>query len=266
VTRIRRITSLFSEPGLAALRSFVDHGTLFAFDLDGTLTPIAADPRGILMSEATREELNCLINRAPVAIITGRSRSDAQVHLGVTPRFLIGNHGAEGLPGWEEREKEFADICVDWEQQLRRIFPPESISGISIENKSTSLSIHYRKVCSMREARNLILQGIDLLAPRPRRIGGKCVENLLPVAAPDKGTAMLCLMDLMKCPKGFYVGDDVTDEDVFRLGKDCLFTVHVGSMRASCAQYGLRNQGEITRLLREINHILAQKTSEVFCK
>jgi trehalose 6-phosphate phosphatase len=258
VTRMRRITSLFSESGLTALRSFVDHATLFAFDLDGTLTPITANPEGILVSEATKEELCRLINCAPVAVITGRSRSDALTHLGITPRFLIGNHGSEGLPGWEEREKGFVDMCVDWERQLGKILFSGHAFGISIENKGTSLSIHYRAACSRRKARTMILKGIDLLVPQPRRVGGKCVENLLPKGAPDKGMAVLHLMDLMKWPKGFYVGDDVTDEDVFRLDRNGLFTVRVGTMQTSHAQYRLQSQRETVLLLREINQIFSK--------
>jgi len=255
---MRRIISLFSEPGLTALRNFVDHATLFAFDLDGTLTPIISDPQNILVSEATKEELCRLIKHAPVAVITGRSRNDARAHLGIAPMFLIGNHGAEGLPGWEVREKEFVDICIGWERQLSRIFLPSNVSGISIENKGMSLSIHYREARYRRRARTLILRGIDLLMPKPRRVRGKCVENLLPAAAPDKGTAMLYLMDLTKCPKGFYAGDDVTDEDVFRLDGNCLFTVRVGAVQSSRAQYELLSQGDTLRLLKEINRILAQ--------
>jgi trehalose 6-phosphate phosphatase len=256
MTQMQEITSLFSESGLTALHSFVDHGTLFAFDLDGTLTPITANPHGILLSETIKEELCRLINHAPVAIITGRSRSDAGSHLGVTPQFLIGNHGAEGLPGWEEQEKKFIHICVDWEQQLSRILFPEDGSGINIENKGTSLSIHYREARYRRRTRTMILRGIDLLVPRPRRVRGKCVENLLPEAAPDKGMALLHLMDLIKCTKGFYVGDDITDEDVFRLDRNRIFTVRVGTTQASRAQYKLRSQRETVRLLREINNTL----------
>ena len=258
MTQIGTIPYLFSESGLTALRSFVDRSTLFAFDLDGTLTPIAADPQSILVSEATRKELGLLVTYAPVAVITGRSRSDAQAHLGIVPRLLIGNHGAEGLPGWEAREKEFVDMCVDWERQLSQILLLTDVSGISIENKGTTLSIHYRAARNRRRARSLILKGIDLLVPRPRRVEGKCVENLLPEAAPDKGTAMLYLMDLTKCSKGCYVGDDATDEDVFRLDGNRLFTVRVGTRGVSRAQYELRNQEEIIRLLREINQALAR--------
>jgi trehalose 6-phosphate phosphatase len=247
---------LFTESGLAALRDFVGYSTLFAFDLDGTLAPIAADPQGIVMSETTREELGLLVARASVAIITGRSRADARVHLGIVPQFLIGNHGAEGLPGWEKQEETFSQVCSNWEGQLERLLPPKHASGIRLENKGTTLSIHYRGAPDRREAQSLILRSVASLLPRPRRVTGKLVENLLPENAPDKGTAMLHLLELTKSPKGLYVGDDVTDEEVFRLDRQDLLTLRVGPRRITKARYELRNQRDIIRLLREINQSL----------
>jgi trehalose 6-phosphate phosphatase len=249
---------LFTKSGLASLRRFVDCKTLIAFDLDGTLAPIAPEPQGIRMAESTRKELALLTDRAVVAIITGRSKNDARAHLGADPRFLIGNHGAEGLPGWEAREKEFARISRAWEEQLRRFLPSAPDSGIGIENKGPTLSVHYRAALDKAEARSLILRGIDLLVPRPRRIKGKCVENLLPEGAPDKGTAMHCLMRLSGCSRGFYAGDDATDEDVFRLDDEHLFTVRIGRAGGSRARYQLQNQREIGRLLKEINRRLLE--------
>jgi len=35
-------------------------------------------------------------------------------------------------------------------------------------------------------------------------------------------------MNQAGCPKGFFVGDDETDEDVFRLDHESIFTVRVG--------------------------------------
>ncbi len=247
---------LFTESGLAVLKSFVDRATLFAFDLDGTLAPLVADPQRIVVSEATRHELRILAARAPVAIITGRSRADAQAHLGISPRFLIGNHGAEGLPGWEKDEKRFARVCVDWQRQLESILPSGQTSPIHIENKGTTLSIHYRGARNRKEVQSVILRGIASLVPRPKRLAGRLAENLLPEGAPNKGTAMLRLLELTRSPKGFYTGDDATDEDVFRLDGDDLFTVRVGWRRTTGARYALRGQRNVVRLLREINRIL----------
>jgi trehalose 6-phosphate phosphatase len=51
------------------------------------------------------------------------------------------------------------------------------------------------------------------------------------------------------CGKAFFIGDDVTDEDVFALKKGNIFTVKVGYDFRSGAGYFLRRQREIIRLL-----------------
>jgi trehalose 6-phosphate phosphatase len=252
---------LFSDAGLAALRDFIDPATLFAFDLDGTLVPIVADPGGIRVSEGIQRELIQLGERAVMAIITGRFRRDAQRHLGVVPRYLVGNHGAEGLPGWEQREEDFRRLGGRWDRQLHKMIPDTANAGIVVENKGMSLSVHYRGARNRHAARALVRCAIAQLAPQPRVVGGKYVENLLPMQAPDKGAALLHLMSRAGCAKGFFAGDDRTDEDVFRMDGENLFTVRVGNGRRSKARYFLRDQGEILLLLRHINDALSQMNS-----
>ena len=66
------------------------------------------------------------------------------------------------------------------------------------------------------------------------------------------------LMQQAGCMKGIFVGDDETDEDVFRLDDANLFTIRVGRRTSSGARFYLRKQNEIFLLLREINNILKQ--------
>jgi len=247
---------LLSNKGLTALRDFVDSDTLFAFDLDGTLVPITSDPDTVLLSPAVLEALAELKERAIVTVITGRSQKDAQDHLGIVPHYLVGNHGSEGLPGWESYEEEFRRLADERARQLHTLLPDGRMTGIRIENKGLSVSVHYRGACNRTAARSLVLSAIDRLATCPRVIGGKYVENLLPEEAPDKGTAVLQLMSQAGCAKGFFVGDDQTDEDVFQLNWGNLFTVHVGGGKRSRARFFLRKQEEIFLLLRSINDAL----------
>ncbi|MBN2438979.1 MAG: trehalose-phosphatase [Deltaproteobacteria bacterium] len=256
------MTYLFIDTALSALRDFIDPATLFAFDLDGTLAPIVADPGGIRVPAAVREALAELRERAVMAIITGRSRRDAQRHLGIIPQYLIGNHGAEGLPGWEQHEEKFRRVGGQWYRQLHKMIPGMDSAGIAVENKGMSLSIHYRAAQNRPAARSLVLNAIGLLVPAPRVVGGKYVVNLLPGEAPDKGTALMQLMRQAGCAKGFFVGDDQTDEDVFQLDGGQLFTVHVGTGTRSRARYFLRGQREIPALLRHINDTLAEANPE----
>jgi trehalose 6-phosphate phosphatase len=250
---------LFSKSGMAALHGFIDQKTLFAFDLDGTLAPIVENPGDILVPEAILAELTVLHQKAVVAVITGRSRRDAIFHLGFVPQYLVGNHGAEGLPGLETQEDEFLRTAETWETQLRSMLSDVDRYAFFIENKGSTISIHYRVNHNKNGIRTLILSAIDRLVPPPRRIGGKCIFNLIPDKAPDKGAAMLHLMRHTGCPKGFFVGDDETDEDVFRLSGAQLFTVRVGTGNQTKARYVLRNQTEISRLLHEINRFRTER-------
>jgi trehalose 6-phosphate phosphatase len=258
MTGIVAMTYLFSDDGLEALHDFIDSATLFAFDLDGTLAPIAADPGDIRVSQAIQRALAELKDRAAMAIITGRSRKDALCHLGVVPQYIVGNHGAEGLPGWERYAEDFRRLGGEWERQLLRMISDGENSGIMVENKGMSVSVHYRGAINRPAARSLVLNAIGHLVPQPRVVGGKYVENLLPEEAPDKGVALLQLMSGAGCPKGFFVGDDQTDEYVFQLDRKELFTVRVGIGTRSRARYFLRDQGEILLLLRHVNDALAQ--------
>ncbi|KQC06023.1 MAG: hypothetical protein APR62_08685 [Smithella sp. SDB] len=254
-----RLSYIFGNNGLLKMRDFIDWNTLFAFDLDGTLAPIVSDPCFIGIPASVRQEFAVLNEQAIVAVITGRSRSDALYHLGISPRYIIGNHGAEGLPGWTDREIEFVHMAEQWQFQLERFKPLNDLPGILIENKGTTISIHYRHVDNIKKAHTLILKATDLLDPQPRRIGGKYVENLVPEGAPDKGVALKILMEKSGCQKGFFVGDDETDEDVFRLNDTNSFTIRVGRKTYSSARFYLRGQNEIRRLIAEINSVLRGK-------
>jgi len=241
-------TYLFSSAGKAALKTFVDRTTLFAFDLDGTLAPIVADPGKIAIHDDVRKRLIELDRMAPVAIITGRSRNDALLHLGFIPGFLVGNHGAEGLPGCEELETEYVRLCRGWKVQLENLIT----TGFVLEDKGATLSLHYRSAHNRSWTHKQILSAIERLIPPPRAVSGKFVENLVPMDAPHKGDALLCIMQYLGCSRAIFIGDDETDEDVFRLRNDNIMGIRIGMSPLSSSRYYLRNQDEIGMLLDRI--------------
>jgi len=252
----KTMTYLFSREGISELRSFIDNRTLFAFDLDGTLAPIVADPAKIAIPEDVRSRLTALQQKASVAVITGRSRADALSHLGFTPVFLAGNHGAEGLPGREADESEYISLCGSWKKQLHELLPDRSASGIVLEDKGVTLTLHYRNAANRELAHAEILAAISRLVPTPRSGSGKFVENVSPQTAPHKGTAILCIMEHLGYSRALFVGDDVTDEDVFRLGDSRVMGVRIGMSRKSAAAYFLHDQNEIGALLDSIREVV----------
>jgi trehalose 6-phosphate phosphatase len=258
VTETARSAYLFGETGLRELCSFVDRATLFAFDLDGTLAPIVADPAGIKITDEIRECLARLGELAATAVITGRCRADALAHLGVMPRFLVGNHGAEGLPGYEEEERGYVRICRVWRSALKTLLPAADDTGIAVEDKGMSLALHYRAARDRRHTLETLKKLVSLLTPLPRVVGGKCVMNLLSAGAPHKGEALLAVMRHLGCGRALYVGDDDTDEDVFRLEHAAVFGVRVGADSRSAARWHLEHQAETGLLMKRILAMLAQ--------
>src|SRR4051812_18593568 len=97
------MTLLFSQEGRRRLDEVVKAGLLCAFDFDGTLAPIVPQPESARLPCDIRQRLIALSDFAPVAIITGRSVTDIHSRLGLDADFILGNHGIEGMPGWEQR-------------------------------------------------------------------------------------------------------------------------------------------------------------------
>jgi trehalose 6-phosphate phosphatase len=242
---------LFAEKGIARLDRIVRPGMLCAFDFDGTLAPIVEQPEAVCLPDDMRARLVELSSLASVAIITGRSVKDARRPLRFDPDYVVGNHGMEGLPGADANAQRHIDVCAAWRQALaRRLHDEESdAGGIWIEDKGHSLSLHYRAARDHDRAVALLKELFAQLTPAPRVIGGKCVFNLLPQDAIGKGRALERLMRIAGAPSAIYVGDDETDEDVFRLRRPDLLSVRVEFCESSAAECFVPAQQDVLRLI-----------------
>jgi trehalose 6-phosphate phosphatase len=89
-----------------------------------------------------------------------------------------------------------------------------------------------------------------------RALPGKLSVALLPAGAPNKGDALVHLRGQAGTDTALFVGDDLTDEDIFALDQPGrLQTIRVGASRRSSAQYFLRSQAEIDVLLEKLVHL-----------
>jgi trehalose 6-phosphate phosphatase len=221
---------------------------LLAFDFDGTLAPIVADRGSAAMRARTAELLARTCALYPCAVISGRSKADVASRLGgAAVKYVMGNHGLEPGTGLSYFARETAHATPI----LRRALA--SHSGVDVEDKRYSLAIHYRKARRKGDARAAIQQAVLQLPQRMRMIPGKQVINVVPEGAPNKGDALIELRAKAQADTALYVGDDVTDEDVFLLDQPGrLLTVRVGVSRSSAAAYFLRAQREIDSLLAKL--------------
>lgn len=235
---------LLGPEGRRILRQFAWSNVLVGLDFDGTLAPIVRQPEAARMRASTATKLKKVCELYSCAVISGRARAD------VTPRLaeagvkaVIGNHGLE--PG--ASTKKIEALARKWIAALTpvvRRFP-----GLMLEDKRYSVAIHFRGARNKQQALAAIERTLGTLGPL-RRIGGKQVLNLLPPNAPHKGDALLKLRDRLGTQTAIYVGDDVTDEDVFAMADPGrLLPVRVGKKQDSLAWYFLERQSDIDVML-----------------
>ncbi len=113
--------------------------------------------------------------------------------------------------------------------------------------------LHYRQAPDKRAARAAIDAAIAALPVPMRLVPGKLVVNLVPAEAPHKGDALQALCARTRAAAALFVGDDVTDEDVFALGsRGGLVGVRVGRSRTSAAPYYIRDQRAVDILLTRL--------------
>jgi trehalose 6-phosphate phosphatase len=236
---------ILSPTGRAALEEFARSNVLLGFDFDGTLAPIVDDPASARLRPSTRTLLGELTGRYPCAIVSGRARDDVlRLVEGLPLMRIVGNHGTEG----ERPPRNVPREAIGrWHAHLSRACA--GLSGVLIEDKTWSLAIHYRRAPRRTVARGRILAAAAEL-PDARIVHGKAVVNLVHPAAAHKGNAILDIRRQLCCETTLYVGDDVTDEDVFSLDEPGrLLAVRVGRARSTHAKFYLRSQDLMDELL-----------------
>jgi trehalose 6-phosphate phosphatase len=252
---------LFDEGPKSVLVERLFNPTILAFDFDGTLAPIVDDRDSALMRPETNARFIQLCEQYRCAVVTGRSRKDVTGRLGLARVWkIVGHHGLETGATTTSFTPEVAEAA----RFLNRLLTSEP--GVEMEDKGLSLAIHFRKAKRPQQAINAIHAAVTRLPMRMRRVDGKAVVNLVPEQAPDKGDAIVALRQESSAASVLYVGDDVTDEDVFKLRQPSwLVTVRIGRVEHSGADYYLRDQSEIDRLLDALLRLRTPDTSADFC-
>jgi trehalose 6-phosphate phosphatase len=216
---------------------------LVAFDFDGTLAPIVDRPEDAAMRPRTRRLLARVAQLYPCAVVSGRAEADLLRLLGgVTVWYVVGNRfldppeSASALTPVVERWRSTLAACVD------------RLPGTWLEDKGTSIAVHYRSATDRERARETLLSAA-LLLESVRVVPGKEVVNFLPRTGPSKGIAVDRLRRQIACGEVLYVGDDESDEEVFAVPG--ISGVRVGRVQ-SHARHCLASQEEVDELLGQL--------------
>lgn len=254
---------LLSAEGEQALLALIEADPLFAFDFDGTLSPTVTLPAHARMPAGVARGFQALCDTAPVAVITGRSIEDITPRLTSRPKYLIGNHGAEGIPGQDGNLLPYREICERWMRQILYELKWERIDpGLVIEHKAYSICVHYRLARDQERTAREVEASLLQLDPAPLVIGGKCGINLLPPSAPTKALALERLLALEGKQAAFFIGDDETDEIVFRNAPAGWLTVRIERDKNSAARFFLHHQNEMPECLQLIARLLKNQSRQ----
>ena len=230
---------------------------LLAFDYDGVLAPLIPDPDGAPMSARTRALLTALARLAPVAVVSGRSFAKLRrVVGGVTP-WLVGNHGSEFLPPTPVPAAVLADVRR-WERQTAAAIA--GVNGVTVEHKRSTFAVHWAQARDRARAARTVRRAVAALEG-VRLLPGKNLVNVLPASFPTKGDAVRRLLHEVGCGRALFVGDDVTDEDVFALPRRLVLGVHVGA-GPSRASWRIARREDVDGLLEVLVERVRARTMQ----
>lgn len=220
---------------------------LVGFDYDGVLAPLVRAPGGRTMRPGTARLLRELSRRYPVAVVSGRAFRDLRRLVPVPGMALVGNHGHEMGRALAVPESVLRRVA-SWERRIAARL--EGLPGWHVEHKRSTLSIHFGLPGGRPGLGRAVMEAGSGLAGA-RLIPGKKVLNVLPASFPTKGDAVLRLLDRLELDVALFLGDDLTDEDVFRIGPPRVVGVRVGP-GTTAAPWRIASQDGVDVLLERL--------------
>lgn len=194
-------------------------------DYDGTVAPFHADRQRAKPYPKIPEFLRCIMTTCGtrLIVVSGRPAREVPPLLGLSPAPEIwGTHGIERIdPNGQYEEVVYVSenalgVLAEAESRLER----EGL-GERIEVKLAGVAIHWRGLPASEvfKIRIKAYRILEPLAAGPELVLGEFEEGVeLRLASANKGDALRALLStLSSATPVAYLGDDMTDEDAFRV-------------------------------------------------
>jgi trehalose 6-phosphate synthase/phosphatase len=226
-------------------------------DYDGTLVPFSRIPSEAAPDNAVKDMLLRLSSdtRNHVVIVSGRDIASLDRWLGTLPITLVAEHGASFKKrngSWQQ----MVSVSDLWKEEIRRIMQLFVLrcAGSFIEEKTNTIAWHYRNTqggLGFSRSRELMNTLSQLIQNTTLQVidGNKVIE--VRIAGFDKGATALRIIGEMDPDFVLCMGDDTTDEDMFKALEGEAYTIKVNN-GASAAQYTILSQQQVLPLLNTI--------------
>ena len=228
---------------------------LIFLDYDGTLVPFYKSPEE---AKPDSELINLLgsFSESPntkIVLISGRRRDFLQKWFGILNIEMVAEHGIwikEHDGDW----KLLKQLNVEWKDKLLPYFKRyvDRVPGSFIEEKEYSIAWHYRKAdteLSSIRTKEFVDELITITSNTDLKIvqGNKVVE--VRNYGVDKGSAASYFISNNKYDFILAIGDDETDEDLFKALPQDAVSIKVG-ISASYAKFNLKNHLDVRGLIK----------------
>ena len=238
------------------VRNFAEaKNRLILLDYDGTLVPFVDDPNQAFPDELLLELLKDLSvqENTRIVLISGRKHETLEEWFKDLDIDLVAEHGmwVRDTNGWTEAEK----FPLHWMKEVKEIFQDfvDNTPGTFIEEKDSGLAWHYRMTDSWIaefRANQLIKSIVNFCTRNGLEIidGNKVIE--VKNIGINKGNSALKWfgeeVDFIMA-----LGDDLTDEDLFRVLPPNSWGIKVGNLQ-TCAPYRLAHYNQVRQLLHKL--------------
>jgi trehalose-phosphatase len=193
-------------------------------DFDGTLVEIAETPDAVSVPDALPDQLERVMGDFghAFAVITGREIADIDRFLSPLQLPVAGAHGAQRrradgtLEMVDDALSAAADEIANDLQSLLQANP-----DLILEAKEGAVALHFRQAPELEQACYLAMREAVAVHPDFTLVEGKMVIEARPVGF-DKGSALRAFMqeEPFQGRVPVFIGDDVTDEDAFRVAQE----------------------------------------------
>lgn len=228
---------------------------LIMLDYDGTLVGFTGEPQDSVPTPELNQLLSAFVsdNKNTVVICSGRDRDTLERWFGHLPLQLAAEHGAFYKDNGNWQEQIHGEL---WNDEIIRIIRQiiDKTPGSMLEIKRTSLVWHYRNVNNwlgyVREQ-----QLIDALRQPCEKLGLQIMQGnkIVEIKPPQctKGAVVRMLLENNRFDFLMAIGDDSTDEDMFKAMPPQAVTIKIGNLSEN-ARYNLYAQSQTLPFLRRL--------------
>jgi trehalose 6-phosphate synthase/phosphatase len=230
---------------------------LFLLDYDGTLADFAGSPHLAPPSEEIRKILHSIADNPEndLVLVSGRDKATLQTWFGSLNIGLVAEHGV-----WIRKKNEewrmLKQITSDWKPKILPILDlySDRLPGSFVEDKEFSLAWHYR-MAENEMASVVAKELLDDLVNFTSNISVQILkgDRVIEVRNPglNKGDAGSYWISEKEYDFILAIGDDSTDEDLFKILPETAYSIKVGTTQSQ-ARFSLPHVKDVIDLLKEM--------------